>query len=133
MESPISCIFTALLVLYQIDLVTCPASNQLMVDLKLRLVEQCLSSGYQDSQDEEGQKVRSKLLQYMSETMIQCCQVAPGQSKARAKLSNQYHQLKAKFGFKAEVSRNKESFKGVWAFFCFYKVGPLPKLECFIN
>ena len=106
---PISCIFTALLVIYEIDSVTCLTSNQLMVDLKLRLVEQCLSSGYQDSQDEEGQKVRSKLLQYMSETMIQCCQVAPGQSKARAKLSNQYHQLKAKFGFKAEVSRNKDS------------------------
>ena len=103
-----------------------------MVDLKLRLVEQCLSSGYQDSQDEEGQKVRSKLLQYMSETMIQCCQVAPGQSKARAKLSNQYHQLKAKFGFKAEVSRNKDSLN-LWTFYAFYKVGPLPKLECFIN
>jgi len=83
-------------------------SHQLMVDLKLRLVEQCLSSGYQDSQDEEGQKVRSKLLQYMSETMIQCCQVAPGQSKARAKLSNQYHQLKAKFGFKAEECADLE-------------------------
>ena len=81
-----------------------------MVDLKLRLMEQCLSSGYQDRQDEEGQKVRSKLLQYMSETMIQCYQVAPGQSKARAKLSKQYHHLKEKFQFTQEVLAAKNPF-----------------------
>ena len=78
-------------------------SHQLIVDLKLRLIDQLV----QKDVDEDSlvmETVRAKLLHIIKETLIQCCKVAPGQSKARAKLSNQYHHLKEKFHFTQEVS-----------------------------
>ena len=78
-------------------------SHQLIVDLKLRLIDQLVQKDIdEDSLDMD--TVRAKLLQIMKETLIQCCKVAPGQSKARAKLSKQYHHLKERFHFTQEVS-----------------------------
>ena len=82
-------------------------SHQLMVDLKMRLIHQMIASNSQLQKEEneclDESIIRAKLLAIMKETLIQCCQVAPGQSKARAKLSRQYHQLKEKFSFSPEV------------------------------
>lgn len=82
-------------------------SHQLIVDLKLRLIDQVVVQ----KQPEDEEKVRGKLLHTMKETLIQCCKVAPGQSKARAKLSKQYHHLKEKYNFTQEVFQVKASLK----------------------
>ena len=78
-------------------------SHQLIVDLKLRLMDQLVQKQQAEHEFEDKEKVREKLLHIMKEILIQCCKVAPGQSKARAKLSKQYHHLKEKFKFNQEV------------------------------
>ena len=75
-------------------------SHQVMVDLKLRLISQVIA---QISNNGTSEIVREKLLGAMKDIFIQTCLICPTQSRVKARLSQQYYQLKTGISLSEEV------------------------------